>query len=68
MWGHFRCWPICTRIQQTNHREPGLNAAHLANLGTCLYRMGDYRVAIEEHSQALAILHDTGNRRAKASR
>jgi tetratricopeptide (TPR) repeat protein len=62
VWGHYR-----TLIDLHGHihgqiTDPTLNTAHLVNLGNCHYRLGDYRQAIDLHTQALAIDRDLGDR------
>ena len=65
MWGHFR---TVVELRERIHgriTDRALNAAHLANLGTCYFRLGDYRVAIDVLTQALALHRDTGNRQGE---
>jgi len=59
VWGHYR---TLTDLHERIHgriSDPVLNGAHLANLGNCFYSLGDYRQAIDLHSQALVIARDT---------
>ena len=61
-WGHDRTLiGLHGRIygQITN---PRLNTAHLNSFGLCHFSLGDYRQAIDLHTQALAINRDTRNR------
>jgi tetratricopeptide (TPR) repeat protein len=67
VWGHFRLLADLHRRISGRISIPGLNAVHLANLGLCLYRMGDYRQAIQQHSQVLAILQQLGHRRGEGA-
>ena len=67
LWGHYR---TLVALHGRIHRritDPTLNTAHLTNLGLCHDRLGDYRQAIDLHTQALAIARDTGNRRVEGS-
>jgi tetratricopeptide (TPR) repeat protein len=62
VWGHYR---ILVGLHQRIHghiTDPTVNATHLANLGICHFSLGDYRLAIDLHSQALAIARDLGDR------
>jgi tetratricopeptide (TPR) repeat protein len=61
MWGHYRTLAALHGRVHGHITDPALNAAHLTNLGNCHYRLGDYRQAIELHTQALAIYRDLGN-------
>ncbi len=45
--------------------DPVLNANHLRNLGFCRYHLGEYRQAIELHTQALVIARSTGHRQGE---
>jgi hypothetical protein len=40
---------------------------HLGNLGLCCERLGDYRRAIDLHTQALALDRGLGNRHSEGS-
>ena len=67
LWGHYR---TLVALHGRIHRritDPTLNTAHLTNLGLCHDSLGDYRQAIDLHTQALAIARDTGNRRVEGS-
>jgi tetratricopeptide (TPR) repeat protein/cellulose biosynthesis protein BcsQ len=65
-WGHYRTlvdlhYRIYGRIT-----DPALNAAHLGSLGNCYFSLGDYRKAVDLHTQALDIDRDIGNRYGEA--
>ena len=66
-WGHFRLLVDLHGRISGRITIPALNAAHLANLGLCLYRMGDYRQAIHQHTQALVILREIGHREGEGA-
>jgi tetratricopeptide (TPR) repeat protein len=62
VWGHYR---TLTGLRGRIHgriTDPVLNAAHLGSLGNCNYRLGEYRRAIDLHTQALAIARVIGDR------
>lgn len=61
-WGHYR---TSVELHERIHgriTEPVLNANHLGDLGLCHDSLGEYRQAIDLHSQALAIARETGDR------
>ena len=68
---YLRVWGHCRTLVELRGRihgritEPVLNANHLTDLGTCRYLLGDYRQAIDLHTQALAIARDIGDRQGK---
>jgi tetratricopeptide (TPR) repeat protein len=67
VWAHYR---TVTGLHERIHGEitdPTLNATHLTNLGHCHLRLGDYRQAIDLHTQALAIARDIGNRQSEGN-
>ena len=67
IWGHYRTLVDLHERIHGQITDPALNTNHLANLGICHYSLGEYRQAIDLHTQALAITRDTGDRRrAKA--
>ena len=47
------------------HRRPPGRGHRAGHLGLCHYRLGDYRQAIDLHTQALAIARDIGNRQGE---
>jgi tetratricopeptide (TPR) repeat protein len=67
VWGHYRT--LIGLHQRIDGRvtNPVLNAAHLANLGYCHAGLGEYRQAINLHTQALAIARDLGHRRLEGT-
>ena len=67
VWGHYRTLVDLHGRIHGRITDPALNAAHLASLGTCHYSLGDYRQAIDLHTQALAIARDTGNRQREGN-
>ena len=67
MWGHYRTLVELHGRIHGRITDPALNAAHLTNLGLCHYRLGDYRQAIDLHTQALAIARDTGDRQGEGA-
>ena len=67
VWGHYR---TLTGLHGRIHgriTNPELDNAHLTNLGLRHYYIGDYRQAIDLHTQALAIARDTGDRRGESA-
>ena len=67
VWGHYRTLLALHGRTYGRITDPDLNAAHLINLGNCHYRLGDYRQAIDLHTQALAIDRNMGNRLAEGA-
>ena len=67
VWGHYRTLVDLHGRIHGQITDPDLNAVHLASLGLCHYRLGDYRQAIDLHTQALAIARDTGDRQGEGS-
>ena len=65
VWGHYRTLVDLHGRIHGRITDPALNAAHLANLGLCHYSLGDYRQAIDLHTQALAIARDIGDRQGE---
>ena len=61
-WGHYRTLVDLRGRIHGRITDPALNANHLRDLGLCYHRLGESRQAIEQHSQALAIDRETGNR------
>ena len=55
-----RRWPSPARSATASTR-----AAQLGNLGNCYSSLGEYRQAIDLHTQALAIARDTGDRQGE---
>ena len=68
VWGHYRTLVELHGRIHGRITDPALNAAHLANLGICHASLGDYRQAIDLHTQALAIARDTGDRQRRGRR
>jgi tetratricopeptide (TPR) repeat protein len=67
LWGHYR---TSVALHQRIHgriTDPTLNAIHLNDLGSCHQSLGDYRRAIDLHTEALAIDRETGNRDGEAA-
>ena len=51
MWGHYR---TVANLRSRIHgciTDPALNAAHLGHLGSCHYNLGEYRQALDLHTQ-----------------
>ena len=67
VWGHYRTLVDLHGRIHGRITDPALNAAHLGNLGLCHYSLGDYRQAIDLHTQALAIARDIGNRQGEGA-
>ena len=67
MWGQYRTLVALHGRIHGRITDPTLNTAHLTNLGNCHNRLGDYRQAIDLHTQALAIYRDIGNRQGEAT-
>jgi tetratricopeptide (TPR) repeat protein len=65
VWGHYRTLIDLHRRIHGRITDPTLNATHLASLGNCHLRLGDYRQAIDLYTQALAIDRDMGNRQGE---
>ncbi len=66
VWGHYRTLIGLHGRIHGQITDPALNATHLGNLGNCHNSLGDYRQAIDLHTQALAIERDTGNRQGES--
>ena len=66
-WGQYRTLVDLHGRIHGRITDPALNATHLANLGTCRYRLGDYRQAIDLHTQAMAIFRDIGDRHGEGA-
>jgi tetratricopeptide (TPR) repeat protein len=61
-WGHFR---TLVELNQRIHQritDPFLNGRHLVRLGIVHSRLGDYRQAIDLHTQVLAMTQQAGDR------
>jgi tetratricopeptide (TPR) repeat protein len=67
VWGHHRMLMDLHGRIHGRITDPDLNAAHLTSLGACHYSLGDYRQAIDRHTQAQAILRDTGDRQGEGA-
>ena len=67
VWGHYRTLVDLHGRIHGRITDPALNAAHLTNLGLCHFSLGDYRQAIDLHTQALAIARDIGDRRGEGA-
>jgi len=67
VWGHYRTLVDLHERIHGQLTDPTLNASHLAILGICHYRLGDYQQAIDLHTQAIAITRDTGDRKGESS-
>ena len=62
VWGHYRISLDLHQRIRGRVTDPALNAAHLQNLALCQWRLGDYRQAIDLHTEVLAIARDLGDR------
>ena len=61
-WGHYRTLiELNQRIYQ-RITDPFLNGRHLVRLGIVYSRLGDYRQAIDLHTQVLAMTQQAGDR------
>jgi tetratricopeptide (TPR) repeat protein len=67
VWGHQRTLIALHGRIHGRITNPTQNIVHLTNLGICHYRLGDYRQAIDLHTQALAIARDSGDRYGEGS-
>ena len=67
VWGHYRTLVELHGRIHGRITDPALNATHLINLGICHYSLGDYRQAIDLHTQALAIARDIGDRQGEGA-
>ena len=62
MWGHYRTLvELNLRIHQ-RITDPFLNGRHLVRLGIVYSRLGEYRQAIDLHTQVLAMTQQAGDR------
>jgi tetratricopeptide (TPR) repeat protein len=61
-WGHYRTLVDMHRRVRGRIANTLLNAALLDNLGLCYYSLGEYKQAIELHTQALTTFRDMGIR------
>ena len=66
-WGHNRTLVELHGRIRGRITHPALNASHLSNLGLAYYSLGEYRQAIDLHTQALAIARETGHRYGEAN-
>ena len=62
VWGHHRTLIELRGRIHGRITDPTLNMAHLTSLGLCHTNLGDYRQAIDLHTQALAIAREIGDR------
>ena len=62
VWGHYRTLVDLHRRIHGRITDPTLNAGHLSDLGNSYFNLGDFRQAIDLHTQALAIARESGNR------
>ena len=67
VWGHYRAVADLHGRIHGRITDPALNAAHLAGLGSCQYSLGDYRQAIDLHTQALAIARSRSDRQREGN-
>ncbi len=67
LWGHYRTLVDLHGRIHGQITDPTLNAIHLGSLGLCNLYLGEYRQAIDLHTQALAIVRDTGDRRGETA-
>ena len=65
VWGHYRTLLDLHGRIHGRITDAWANTAHLTNLGLCHYRVGDYRRAIELHTEALGIAREIGDRRGE---
>jgi tetratricopeptide (TPR) repeat protein len=64
-WGHYRTLVELHGRIHGQIADPSLNAIHLGTLGLCHYSLGEYRQAIDLHTQSLVISRQTGDRRGE---
>jgi tetratricopeptide (TPR) repeat protein len=67
VWGHYRTVVDLHGRIHGQIANPALNGAHLTGLGLCHTTLGDYRLAIDLHTEALAVDRDTGDRQAESA-
>ena len=67
VWGHYRTQLSLHERIHGKITDPTLNANHLTNLGVCYSSLGDYRQAIDLHTQALDIDRDIGDRQGEGN-
>jgi tetratricopeptide (TPR) repeat protein len=65
VWGHYRTLVELHGRIHGRITDPALNAAHLLNAGNCRFSLGEYRQAIDLHTQALAIFLEISDRRGE---
>ena len=65
MWGHYRTLVELRGCIHGRITDPAVNANHLGSLGLCHFSLGDFGRAIDLHTQALAIVRETGDRRGE---
>ena len=61
VWGHYRTLVGLHERIHGRITAPVLNANHLRNLGLCHDSLGEYRRAVELHTQTLAIAREIGH-------
>ena len=67
VWGHYRTLVDLHERIDGRITDPDLNVNHLSNLGSCYDSLGDYRRAIELHSQCLDIARESRKRAAEGA-
>ena len=67
VWGHYRTLVELHGRIHGRITDPALHAFHLANTGLCCHRLGNYRQAIDLHTQALVIARDIGDRQLEGT-
>jgi tetratricopeptide (TPR) repeat protein len=67
VWGHYRTLVDLHGRIHGRITDPALNGTHIANLGCCHYSLGNYRQAVDLHTQALTIARDIRDRRGEGA-
>ena len=67
VWGHYRTLVNLHGGIHERITDLALNAGHLGDLGLCHFSLGNYRQAIDLHTQALAITRNLGDHRGEGS-
>jgi tetratricopeptide (TPR) repeat protein len=67
VWGHNRMLADLHARIHDRISDPLIDADHLNDFGLCTESLGDYRRAIDLHTQALITAQETGNRQAEGN-
>ena len=67
VWGHYRAMLELHERIRGRIADRTLDVSNLTRLGVCHFYLGDYRLAIDLFTQALATVRDIGDRRHQGS-